>query len=38
MKAVKEGECKMETCIAEGMRMPDWVKKILARDRVQYID
>lgn len=36
--SVREKEHKTESSIAAGMTMPDWVKEILASNRVQYIE
>ena len=37
IKAVRERERTIEEHIAAGMTMPDWVKELLAGDRVKYI-
>jgi regulator of RNase E activity RraA len=37
LQAVRAKERNFEDSIAEGMTVPDWVKELLAGDRVKYI-
>ena len=38
IQAVKEMECGIEARIGEGMTVPEWVKEVLASERVRYLE
>ena len=38
IKAIREKERKIEASIADGLTIPDWLKKFLARGQVKYVE